>query len=353
MAQVALSGIKKRGARMNGTIKWSRAEAAQVSTAAADLLAGGWSGHTKDLIREAQKVLPEDRRRVNIWSNTIESIVAGAKDILRDRPAPVAPDPKNFKQQPQEEQVTPPAAEAQATAPSPAAPANPPLTDSSPPVASAPASIAPAGAAAPQAVAADSIPATLIASMLQAAFAPLVAQAANTIAAAIERGISAQGAQIASAVQGAFTQARLPVEAPAVLPAPAPAPILPPAAPAEQSAPRAKHDPTPRPPDHGNLPKNLRHPKLLVVGLLGIQQQEIMRAFPKIEFRFLGADATGSKCDEVASGCNAVFVMTGVTPHSISTALKRHRLFLIPRAGMTSQLKARIAENFPHQLLAD
>ena len=73
---------------------------------------------------------------------------------------------------------------------------------------------------------------------------------------------------------------------------------------------------------HGDLPEHLRKHKVLVASIKPIQQQQLMRSFPNIEFRFIPPDAPSKVAREVGQKCERNFLMIRFVSHSVTNGLK-------------------------------
>lgn len=302
----------KNKSRMKGAtkIRLTYAEQEQVAREAARLLVSGWTGQLTELCRLAQAPLPPDRKKTNVNSMTLW-IKREAQQYIKDISPPPKPDPARF------------------------------LSDE------------PAAPATPIPVPPPAVPATQpVAPSLQSALLPILASLIDPVVTrlevAIHTGLAAQGRaigiEVGNAVRDAFTDMRLHMSRPGYVSA-----IR---KPADEVAPPARPEQSQRAtltlPVHGNLPDKLKRPKLLVVGLLSVQQHEITRAFPNIEFRFLETHHTQKQVQDVSAGCNASFVMVDKVGHNLQNGVVGQRILV---KGMTSNLIVKIKEKFPNEAL--
>ncbi len=88
---------------------------------------------------------------------------------------------------------------------------------------------------------------------------------------------------------------------------------------AAEAAPGASPDAPVQP-----VPESLPRKKLLIVGLLGSQQQEILSGFAdKFDLRFLTQDDSSTRLEQHARSCDTTIGMVGFLSHAVEKHLKR------------------------------
>jgi hypothetical protein len=99
-------------------------------------------------------------------------------------------------------------------------------------------------------------------------------------------------------------------------------------------------------PEPNALPERLRKHKVMVSSLQPIQQQEIQRQFPDLEFRFLSGDTASKTVRDVAQKCERAYLMTRFIGHNIESGVKGlNNICRIP--GGPSELARLIRMNYP------
>lgn len=87
-------------------------------------------------------------------------------------------------------------------------------------------------------------------------------------------------------------------------------------------------------------PQIMRRRKILVVGLLGIQEQAIIKEFGKhFDFKFLDSNSTSKRIRENASNADSVCLMIGFINHSIYNVIKDATKHITHINGTVTDLK--------------
>ena len=284
----------KPGQRNKSTIRWSHEEAALVATEMARIQASGnaprWGNQ---LLLAAQHGLPPERqRRLPVPASVVTHMLAAASKITLPPPAASVPEP----------------------VPAPAVQLAPLATP--PP---------------PQATPPDSI---------GAAASVLIEYFAKTFTSTLGKVIGdAVGQAVANGIRDALTDQRLHMSRPGYQ--------------GQHNAPlngTSAVTPSAAPPDFGDLPVKFHTPKILILGLLPAQQQEVKHRFPQIDLRFLdGKDSnrTGA-ISNLSSSSHATFLMTKFISHRAVQSI--HGKIVNCNGGITDLCNL-IAEHFPQQVL--
>lgn len=87
-------------------------------------------------------------------------------------------------------------------------------------------------------------------------------------------------------------------------------------------------------------PTVLRKRSILIVGLLGQQQQEVTKAFGEaFDIRFLGSDASHARIKQNASQVDTVYAMVGFINHSMYNHMKKNSKQFVHVNGTVSDVK--------------
>lgn len=97
----------------------------------------------------------------------------------------------------------------------------------------------------------------------------------------------------------------------------------------------------------GNLPEKFHQPKVLIVGLLPAQQQEIKNQFKKMEFRFLNGDTSSKVVADLMQRCDGTFVTKWVSHKAITGISGKYHMV---NGGMTDLVRL-ISHHFPGEIL--